>query len=75
MSRWPTWEYEGVRRVTYDFGGQIGVAVLIPVCPKCGRFVKADETAAANEVTGLSRKPNATCKRCGRINMPFEGFF
>ena len=47
---------------------------FIRVCEKCGRFVKADETIKMNEITGLSKEPNATCKKCGRVKMVFEGF-
>jgi len=64
-----------MRRVSYgnDDNG-IGVAVFVPVCEKCGRFVKKDETIAAGE-SGLSPEPNATCSKCGRTWMLFEGFF
>ena len=61
-------EYEGVGRVIFDGGAQ-----FVPVCPGCGRFVKADETIFANDY-GLRPGPNATCSKCGRIEMPFEGF-
>jgi len=62
-------EYEGVRRVTYDGGG-----TFVPVCAKCGRFVKPDETIQVNDYKGLRDQPNADCKRCGRTLMLFEGF-
>lgn len=39
------------------------------VCPKCGRFVKADIKSQAPEF--LRDKYNATCKKCGRVQMPF----
>jgi len=51
-----------------------GVAQFIPVCPICARFVKADLQVWMNE-HGEVRMPNATCSRCGRVNMPFEGYF
>lgn len=41
------------------------------VCPKCGRFVKADNRAKIPE---FQEEPNATCKRCGRVKMPFCGW-
>ena len=41
-------------------------------CPKCGRFVKADEYSRMPEYQG--KEPNATCKRCGRVQMPFCGW-
>lgn len=61
--------YEGTRRQTYEGG-----ACFVPVCENCGRFVKADGSVLVNEVTGLSREPNATCSKCGRTHMLFEGF-
>ena len=39
------------------------------VCPKCGRYVKADKATRIPEYQG--KEPNATCKRCGRVQMPF----
>lgn len=65
-------EYENIKRITYETDG--GVAVFIPVCEKCGRFVKADKFILACELHGLSKAHNATCKKCGRVDMLFEGF-
>lgn len=62
------YEYEGVRRVVYEGG-----ATFVPVC-RCGRFVKADEVIGVHEELGLAKLPNATCSRCGRVQMLFEGF-
>lgn len=62
-------EYENLRRVCYEGGAQ-----FIPVCEQCGRFVKADETIKGNDVVGIADQPNATCFRCGRVKMLFEGF-
>jgi ribosomal protein L32 len=62
-------EYEGTRRVIYESG-----AVFVPVCEKCGRYVKADKAIFVNEITGLKDTPNATCSKCGRVQMLFEGF-
>lgn len=47
-------------------------ATFDPVCPKCGRFVKADKQTWFDK----DGKPvtNATCKKCGRVTMPFLGF-
>lgn len=63
------YEYENLRRVCYESG-----PIFIPVCEKCGRFVKSDETILINEEEGLKNQPNATCKKCGRTKMLFEGF-
>jgi hypothetical protein len=64
------YEYEGVRRVVYE-GAQ-----FIPVCPHCGRFVRADETITVREADGgVVPGPNATCKKCGRVEMLFEGYY
>ena len=68
------YEYENTRRVAY--GGDDdsdGSMVFVPVCKVCGRYVKADETVKWNEAHGPA-EPNATCKKCGRVGMPFEGF-
>lgn len=63
------YEYENMRRVVYE-----GCAIFVPVCTQCGRFVKADKKIYVNENTGLKDQPNATCSKCGRVKMPFEGF-
>jgi len=61
--------YEGVRRVVYGEG-----ATFVPVCPKCGRFVKEDATIKINWADEIRPGPTASCKKCGRIEMPFEGW-
>lgn len=63
-------EYENTRRVTYQDG-----AVFVPVCEKCGRFVKADEFIQLNGLDELMDQPNATCSKHGRVKMLFEGWF
>ena len=68
--------YDDVRRIVYGEG-----ATFIAVCAGahgeygegCGRFVKADRTVRMSDA-GLMPGPNATCKRCGRVEMMFEGF-
>lgn len=62
-------EYVGVRRVVYDR------ATFVSVCPSCHRFVKADTHVVFDGLGALGRQPNATCSQCGRVEMPFEGFF
>ena len=64
--------YEGVRRVTYGEGEYEG-ATFVPVCPQCGRFVKPDATKRFQAET-IVDEPDATCSRCGRVQMLFEGF-
>ena len=54
--------------------GYAGGASFVRVCNKCGRFVKADKTILVNDNTGLKDQPNATCKKCGRVEMLFCGF-
>lgn len=70
----PEYAYENTRRVTYQDDGLFGTAQFIPVCENCGRYVKADETIKLSEA-GLSNDCNATCSKCGRTHMIFEGFF
>lgn len=64
----PTYEYPDTRRVQYEFG-----ATFVPVCETCGRYVTPDETIRTNE-GGLHPGSNATCAKCGRTRMRFEGF-
>jgi len=49
---------------------------FIRVCPKCGKFVKADEKIMVNENLSADKHNalNATCKKCGRVRMPCEGW-
>lgn len=63
------YSYVDTRRIIYDSG-----ATFIPVCETCKRYVKADETIRVSEGEGLADEPNATCRRCGRTKMIFEGF-
>lgn len=59
-------QYENVRRIDYDH------AVFVPVCMTCHRFVKPDEVVFIRGDGYV--KPNATCSKCGRTQMHFEGF-
>jgi DNA-directed RNA polymerase subunit M/transcription elongation factor TFIIS len=61
--------YENVRRIRYGDEG----ATFIPICEKCGKFVKPDKTIRDNG-HGPLNEPNATCKKCGRTKMLFEGY-
>ena len=61
--------YCETRRKVYEGG-----ATFVPVCEVCGRFVKADDVIYVNDELGLKDQPNATCSKCGRVKMPFEGF-
>jgi len=63
-------DYEGLRRVVYGDDG----ATFVPVCRCCGRFVRADQVIYINDWSGLKPGPNATCAKCGRTEMLFEGF-
>jgi len=56
------------RIISYEGG-----AMFIPRCPKCGRYVKADESVFVSDA-GLRKAPNGTCKRDGRVEMYFIGF-
>ena len=69
-------DYEGVRRIVYGDkgGGEAGDgAAFIPVCEKCGRFVRADPQLTF-DFNGQPVGDTATCKRCGRTTMLFEGY-
>ena len=62
--------YENTRRISYKSGAQ-----FIPVCEKCGRYVKPNKSIKVNDSTGLKDEPNAKCSKCGNTKMLFEGFF
>lgn len=65
-----TYAYEGLRRVVYG-----GEATFLPICPKCGGFVKADEGIAVYFEGSPKPGPNATCKKDGRVEMLFKGYY
>jgi uncharacterized OB-fold protein len=52
-----------------------GGAVFSRRCPQCGRIVKADSSILINGLDEIVQLDNADCKKCGRIEMPFLGFF
>lgn len=62
-------EYEGLYRKLYgnDFDGY---KAFIPVCSQCSRYIKTDESCFVND----ELKPNATCKKHGRVRMYDEGY-
>lgn len=66
-------DYENTRRVVYETGDSD--AVFVPVHEGCGLFVKADDEITVWVDRGLKEQPNATCKKHGRVQMIFEGFF
>lgn len=68
----PDYAYENTRRIRYG-DADYGYATFVPVCIKCGRFVKADKTMRFRDDT-IADGPNATCSKCGRTEMLFEGF-
>ena len=43
-------------------------------CPNCARFVKTDATAETMVEWGGLHRPNATCKKHGRVSTPFLGW-
>lgn len=61
------YEYENTTRKVY------GGWWFIPRCPQCGRIVKADDSISINGLGDYKRQPNATCARCGRVQMPCDG--
>lgn len=62
-------DYVGTPRITFGDDG----ATFLRVCPKCGRFVQADDLVWI-DAFGRVREPNAICAKHGRVAMPFEGF-
>lgn len=61
--------YENIRRVCYGDGMQ-----FVPVCTKCRQFVKADKQIRLTK-NGQPDGPNATCSKCGRVQMIFGGYY
>ena len=59
--------------ITFDVDGSD--AVFIRRHKDCGLIVKSDKTIRVNGLGELVREPNATCKKRGRVEMMFEGFF
>ena len=65
-----SWDTYGENTPTIAYGPHEGdYHVYFRICPKCGRFVKPDEATRIPEYQG--NEPNATCKKCGRVQMPF----
>lgn len=62
-------EYPNTRRVVYENG-----MTFVPVCERCGRFVVSDFAIPCSYANDLLDEPNATCSKCGRTKMLFEGF-
>ena len=71
MVREPEYAYAETRRVIYQCDD--GNAQFVPVCPGCGRYVKSDAALRCG-LANIRKIPNATCTKCGRITMPFEGW-
>ena len=67
-------EYEGVRRVVLGGDDEYSGATFIPVCPRCGRFVRAFRRIKIKMATGQPVGNNARCKGCGPVPMIFEGY-
>ena len=47
-------------------------ATFVRVCPQCGRFVTVRTTLVFRGCQ--PHGPNADCRRCGPVQMPFEGY-
>lgn len=61
------------RTVSYGNGdSEIDGATFVLKCPTCGRFVQADQSMHFKGIKPV--EPNATCRKCGRVAMPFIGF-
>lgn len=59
------------------YGDSDGFDVLafIRLCPNCGKFIKADDSVLVNGLEEVSKDPNATCSKCGRVTMIFDGWW
>jgi hypothetical protein len=72
-----TGEYEGTKRIRYEIDDETGSAQFVPVCNKCHQFVIPDENIMVMDDHSVVKpcEPNATCSKCGRTSMLFEGYF
>lgn len=62
--------------VTYNNGDDFDGATFSRQCPSCGRFIKPDESVTLDwEGQPKKNEPNATCKKCGRVEMDFCGYY
>ena len=67
--------------MTEDFGTklaklrkrQYGDLLFSAVCPSCGELVATDESIQIHANGDYFKQPNATCSKCGRVEMPFYG--
>ena len=60
-----------------QYYGDIGPEVLafVRLCPNCGRFVNTDDEVRINGLDHFIHEPNATCAKCGRVEMIFAGWW
>jgi hypothetical protein len=69
---YPEFIYENTPRHIYPLGNGDGDAYFLPICPKCGRYIKMDSQIFWNEYTGFKNQPNATYSKCGRVKIECE---
>lgn len=63
-----------VPMVHFNFSDEIGTAYVERVCPKCRRFIPMMHMGAVfSYADGL--KTEGKCKRCGRVEPNFIGFY
>lgn len=66
-------EWDESPRIVYgkdEFEG----ATFVRVCSKCGRFVKPYRIITFTYDGPPADKPNAHCRKCGKVKMIFEGY-
>ena len=71
MPRMSDYDYPNMRRIGFKCGDE-GTAQFVPVCMKCGRFVKPYKRVRIGSLGPVGN--NAWCKKHGRTEMVFEGF-
>lgn len=59
----------------YGFDDNESELAFVRLCPNCGRFVKPDDHVMVNGLDEVSKEPNATCSKCGRVTMIFDGWW
>lgn len=57
------------------YGDSPEVLAFIRLCPNCAKFVKADKEISITGEDQVKHQPNATCAKCGRVEMIFAGWW
>lgn len=59
---------------SFEFDGDLGVAVFNRRCPKCGRWVSIRNSQCETDGDSVTTCI-VSCSRCGAVRLEFEGWF